>query len=360
MKLDSRKIAILENEDPINVTSSLNVTGGPVVQFFDGANYYPNRAGTPSSPIMMTHNVNVISTSGAPIVVSLSTLFYENDVLIDSANTDYELTGNSLKVKKNVPGGTAINIRAKSQFIEPNTGKLYERQDVVTLRTLIKAESPYQMQLSQRGVVYFDAYRNPNTTTTVTAILKKDGADLLNYSGIVFKWLNSAGLDAVENELYADAYSNGNRTLTVDKTYIDHELMRCEAWIGNEMIAFDTVTFVRKFNSFKVDIRIPELPLQAGVNTLNCSIEVTDVLGNVDANAAFLVTWMVTEGGVNRQLATGTPAVIPVSSINLNADPEIWVDLKRREAFAALTTDDPDELLTDDDDNVLTIETFGL
>jgi len=360
MKLDSRKIAILENEDPINVASSLNVTGGPVVQFFDGTNYYPNRAGTPSSPIMMTHNVNVISMSGAPIVVSLSTLFYENDVLIDSANPGYELTGSSLKVKKNVPGGTAINIRAKSQFIEPNTGKLYERQDVVTLRTLIKAESPYQMQLSQRGVVYFDAYRNPNTTTTVTAVLKKDGADLSDYTGIIFKWLNPDGLDVVENELYADAYSNGNRTLTVDKTYIDHELIRCEAWIGSEMVACDTVTFVRKFNSFRADVHIPENPIQPGVSMLNCSIDITDVLGNVDVNAAFLVTWMVTEGGVNRQLATGTPAAIPASSINLKASPEIWVDLKRREAFAALTTDDPDELLTDDDDNVLTVETFGL
>ncbi len=361
MKLNQQKIIILENEDPINVTSALNVSGGPLVQFYDGVNYIPNRTGSVASPIILNHAVTAARQDGKPMSFSYTTLFYENDVLIDTSNTAYEIIGNSLKVKKNIPGGTAVNIRAYSKFIDPDTEAVYERQDIATLRTIIKAESPYQMQLTQRGVVYFDGYRNPNTSTSVTAVLKKDGEDLTNYSGIIFKWLNSAGLDAIENELYADAYSNGNRTITIDKTYIDHELIRCEAWKGLELIAFDSVTFVRKFNSFRTEIRIPELPLHAGVTTLNCAIEVTDTIGNVDVNAAFLVTWMVTENNTSRQLAVGTPAAIPISSINLKSKPEIWVDLKRREAFAALVTD-ADELLTDDDDNdnVLTVKTFSL
>ena len=145
------------------------------------------------------------------------------------------------------------------------------------------------MNLSQRGVVYFDAYRNPNTTTTVTAVLKKDGADVTDFTGIIFKWLNADGLDALENELYADSYSADGRTLTVDKTYIDNETIRCEAWKGTELIAFDTVSFVRKFNSYRAEVRIPELPLQAGVTTLNCSVIITDMLGNINVDAAFLV-----------------------------------------------------------------------
>lgn len=361
MKLNQQRITILESEDALNVSSALNLSGGPLVQFFDGTSYTPNREGIVSSPIILEHNLYAVTQSGNPLSISVTTLFYENDVLIDSANSNYELISpNKLKVKKNVSGGTSIVIKAVSKFVEPNTGKLYERQDIATLRTIIKTEAPYQMNLSQRGVVYFDAYRNPNTTTQVTASLKKGTADVTNYTGIVFKWLNAAGLDAVENELYADAYSNGNRTLTVDKTYIDNETIRCEAWIGTELIAFDTVSFVRKFNSYRADVRIPELPLQAGVTTLSCSVIITDILGNVDVDAAFLVAWMVSEAGVVRQVAAGASVQIPVSSINMKAaNLMIYPDVKRREAFAALTTDDPDELITDDLDNVLVVETYG-
>lgn len=361
MKLNQRKITVLDAENPINVTSALNVSGGGLVQFFDGTDYTPNREGAVASPILLTHNVNAVSQDGAPLTISYTTLFYENDVLIDAANTYYELIGASeLKVKKNVPGASAIVIKAISKFIHTESGKLYERIDTVTLRTIIKAEPLYQMNLTQRGVVFFDAYRNPNVTTTVTANLKKGTTDVTNFTGIIFKWLNSAGLDAVDNELYADAYSNGNRTLTVDKTYIDNETIRCEAWKGTELIAFDTVTFVRKFNSYKADVRIPELPLQAGVTTLNCSVIITDMLGNIDVDAAFLVAWMVSEAGVVRQIATGASVQIPISAINMKAaNLMIFPDVKRREAFAALTTEDIDELITDDLDNVLVVETYG-
>lgn len=266
MKLNQTRITILESEDALNVTSSLNVSGGGLVQFFDGVNYTPNREGAVASPIILTHNLNTATIGGSPLAVSFTTLFYENDVLIDSAKPNYELIGeNGLKVKKNVPGGTSIVIKAISKFVDSVTGKLYERIDTVTLRTIIKADPQYQLNLSQRGVVYFDAYRNPNVTTTITATMKKGTADVADFTGIIFKWLNAAGLDAVDNELYADAYSNGNRTLTIDKTYIDNETIRCEAWRGTELIAFDTVTFVRKYNSYRTDVRIPELPLQAGV-----------------------------------------------------------------------------------------------
>lgn len=96
------------------------------------------------------------------------------------------------------------------------------------------------------------------------------------------------------------------------------------------------------------------------MNTLNCSVIITDMIGNIDVDAAFLVEWMVSEAGAVRQVATGASVQIPVSSINMKAaNLMIYPDVKRREAFAALTTDDPDELLTDDLDNVLVVETFG-
>lgn len=358
MKLSGQRIQT--EYTPLKIAGNLIITGGPAVQFFDGVDYVPNRAGTPSSPILITHDVKAVDPDGILTTFQFSTLFYENDTLITSSTSGYTLIGtNALRVEKNIPAGTSVVIKAVSELLDSRSGKVYRREDTTYLRTLLKSEAPYQMELSQRGVVFFDAYRNPNVTTTVTATLKKDGADLSDYTGIVFKWLNPAGLDAVENELYADAYSNGNRTLTVDKTYIDHELIRCEAWIGSEMVAFDTVTFVRKFNSFRADVRTPEIPLRAGVTTLNCSILLTDHLGNIDVDAAFLVTWIVSENGVEKTVGTGANIQVPVSSVNLKADLKIYPDVKRREAYAALTTDDPDELLTDDEDNVLTVETYG-
>jgi hypothetical protein len=360
MKLSGHKIQ--REFTPLRVSGSLNVTGGSVVQFYDGVSYTPNREGTPSSPILLTHSVRAYNIdSSAEVPITYATTFYENDVVITSGTAGYELLGNSLKVKKNIPGATAVVIKAVSKFVDTRNNKIYEREDAVTLRTIIKAEAQYQLDLSEKGIVYFDGYRNPNSTTTVTATLKKGMDIVTDMTGITLKWLNSDGLDAVENELYADSVSADGKTLTIDKTYINHELIKCEAWKDGVMIATENVTFVRKFNSFRTDIRVPELPLLPGVNTLSCSIAIIDILGNIDVDAAFLVTWMVSENGVDRAVATGASVKIPVSSINMAAaNLSIYPDIKRREAFAALTSEDPDELLTDDSDNVLTVETYGI
>lgn len=359
MKLSGHKIQ--REFTPLRVSGSLNVTGGSVVQFYDGVSYTPNREGTPSSPILLTHSVNAFDTdAGMQVSVPIITTFYENDVAISGSTAGYELLGSSLKVKKNIAAGTSVVIKAISKFVDTRNNKIYEREDTVTLRTIIKAEAQYQLDLSQKGVVYFDGYRNPDTVTTVVATLKQGNVVVDDLTGITLKWLNAAGLDAVDNELYADSVSLDRRTLTVDKTYINNELIICEAWKDGAMIATENVTFVRKFNSFRTDIRVPELPLLPGVDILSCSIVITDILGNIDVDAAFLVTWMVSENGVDRPVATGASVKIPVSSIDMGAfNLSLYPDVKRREAFAALTTDDPDELLTDDFDNILTVETFG-
>ena len=359
MKLSGHKIQ--REFTPLRVSGSLNVTGGSVVQFYDGVSYTPNREGTLSSPILLTHSVNAFDTdAGTPASVTIITTFYENDIAISGSTAGYELLGSSLKVKKNIAAGSSVVIKAISKFVDTRNNKIYEREDTVTLRTIIKAEAQYQLDLSQKGVVYFDGYRNPDAVTTVVATLKQGNAVVDDLTGITLKWLNASGLDAVENELYADSVSIDQKTLTVDKTYIDHELITCEAWKDGVMIATENVTFIRKYNSFRTDIRVPELPLLPGVDTLSCSIAITDILGNIDVDAAFSVTWMVSENGVDRAVATGASVKIPVSSIDMAAfNLSLYPDVKRREAFAALTTEDPDELLTDELDNVLTLETFG-
>jgi hypothetical protein len=364
MKLIGNKVPTYYN--PLQVSGNLNVTGGSIVQFFDGTDYYPNREGTPSSPIIIEHVLSVANPDEAitgAITVELATLWYENGVIITSLTEGYELIDRKVKVSKNIPAGISVEIKAITQFIDPRSNKIYEREDITYLRTVVKSESPYQLTLSQRGSIFFDGHRNPNTSTTVTASLKKGAEAITDFTDITLKWLNSEGLDAVENELYADSVSDDGDALTVDKTYIDHEIILCEAWKGDEMIASDTVTFVRKFNSIRTEVRIPQLPLLPEVKQLSCSVIITDMLGNVDVDAAFLVTWLVSENGIERQVGEGANTQIPISSINLKAaNLSIYPDIKRREAFAALTTiDDGEEaLLTDDDDNVLTVETFGL
>lgn len=360
MKLQGHKIPV--NYNPLNVSGSLIITGGSAVQFWDGTSYFPNRSGVPSSPILLTHNVSATDPDKGAVSIAYTTKFYENDVLIISSTPGYTIDANTLLVSKNIPAGSMVVIKAVSQFIDEVSGKVYERQDTETLRTIVKAEAKYQLNLSQRGVVYFDGYRNPNVTTTVVAELKKGTAVVTDLTGKTIKWLNADDLDALENELYADTVSPDGKTLTVDKTYIDHELIKCEVWEGSELIASDTVTFVRKFNNIKTDVRIPEVPLQPGVTTLNCSIRIFDQLGNIDnPDSVFLINWIVSEAGVEREIGVGASIQVPISSINLKAaNLMIYPDVKRREAFAALTTDDIDELITDDLDNVLVVETYSL
>ena len=337
-----------------------DTTGGATVQFFDGNYYYPNREGSPSSPILITHELSAVDPDGILTEFEFTTKFYENDTLITSSTAKYELIDeHTLKVMKNIPAGTSVVIRAVSELLDTRNDKVYRREDTTYLRTILKVEAPYQLELSQRGAIFFDGYRNPNTTETITAKLKKEGVDLDSYTGITFKWLNQDNVDVVDNELYGDEYSNNGRTLTLDKKYIDDETIKCEAWMNGEMIAFDTVTFTRKFNSFRTEIRIPELPIAAGTESLNCTVLVYDLKGNVDVDEAFLCTWYVSENGIEREVGTGASISIPVSSLNLKASAlQIYPDLKRREAWAALVDAD-DYLLTDSDGAVLTVETYG-
>lgn len=364
MKLHSNKIEV--EFTPLRISGNLLITGGPAVQFYDGNSFVPNREGVPSSPIIIEHLLSIVDPDATGASFQFTTEFYENNTLITSSTPGYTfVAANRLRVEKNIPAGTSVVIKAISKLID-NRGKnsrIYEREDFTYLRTLLKSEAPYQMELSTRGANFFDAYRDPNKIVPVTALLRKSGEELTNYEEIEFKWLNSAGLDVEENELYHDSYIENGRGMNVDLTYIDHELIRCEAWMDGELVAFDTVTYIRQFNNYRANVIIPQLPLRPGVTMLTCSVELTDHLGNIDVDAAFLVKWMVVEGSTHRELATGAVAEIPVSSINLQAaNLEIYPDLKRREAYAALTGLDEvgDEVLyTDDNDNVLVVETFG-
>lgn len=360
MKLTGNRIQI--DYTPLIFSDSMSILGGSAVQFFDGNSYYPDRAGSPGSPIIIKHAIEFVDQDGVLSLFPYSTLFYENDVLITAQTAGYTiLPNNEIRVAKNVTAGTTLVIRAESEMLDTRTNKVYKVSNKTYLRTILKTEAPYQLELSPSGRQTFDGYRNPNTTTPVTAVVKIDGKDIASYAGVTFKWLNADGLDCVDNELYADAYSNGNRTITIDKTYIDNETITCEAWLSGKLIAFDSVTFVRKFNSFRSEVRIPELPITAGVTHLNCAVYLYDIVGEIDVDASFLVAWMLKEGSTAaREIATGAKPKIPVSLLNLKAASlDIYPDLKRREAWAAIVDDD-DYILTDDDDNALTVETYGV
>ena len=359
MKLIGHKLQT--DYTPLNVGGNLHITGGTGVQFYDGENYLPDRAGTPGSPIIISHELTFVDPDGILTEFEYSTLFYENDVLITEGTPGYELIDdNELKVTKNIAGGTAVTIKAVSELLDTRNNKVYKREDITYLRTFIKAESPHQLELTPSGRQFFDGYRNPNTKTDITATLNINGEDITDYTGVTFKWLNSENKDCVENELYGDEYKNDNRTFTIDKTYIDREKITCEAWINDKLVASDSVTFVRRFNSYRSEVRIPELPITSNTTVLNCSVHIYDTIGKVDVDAAFLVTWFVKEGANEREVGSGSVIQVPVESLSLNAiNLQIYPDLKRREAWAALVTDDDSILVLDDDETVITTETYG-
>lgn len=357
MKLPGHKIDV--QYTPLLVSGNIVVVGGPTVQFFDGVNYYPDRASNPGSPIIISHEVDVKDPDGALTEFETATLYYENDNPITVSTPGYVLIEDTLKVEKNIPANSAVTIKAVTQFLDSRTGKYYSREDYTYLRTKLKTEAPYQLELSQRGRVFFDGYRNPNTTTSVDIVLRKGDDVVTDFTGLVIKWLNADGKDAVDYEAYAPQYRNDKKTIDIDKTYINNETIRCEIWDGEELIANDSVTFVRKFNSFQADVEIPQAQLKTWTQDVYCSVKLRDHLGPIDVDSAFLVTWMIQEGATERELGTGADISVPVSSINLKASPlKIYPDLKKRMAWAAIEDADG-YILTDVDDKVLTIETYS-
>ncbi|MEL7600551.1 MAG: hypothetical protein AAGU18_10710 [Proteiniphilum sp.] len=360
MKIKGGKIPV--EYTPLRVGGSLNIQGGSVVQFFDGNDFYPNREGTLSSPILLTHQLSIHDPdANQEITPAMNTTFYEDDVVISAATSGYELIGaHAVKVVKNITANTQVVIKALTEFVDPRNNRIYKREDFITLRTILKAEAQYTIELTPHGAVYFDAYRSPNTQAQIVAKLSHGDAEVTDLTGITLKWLNPDSLDIVENELYGVSYSADKRTLTIDKTYINKETITCEAWKDGKIISTATVTFVRKFNPYRLDVNIVGLPLLPGVNNIRCICTITDTIGPVDVNAAFLLRWMVREDGFERQLGTGTPFIFTRSDVNMNAATlEVYPDLKRREAYAALT-DEFGTPLTDEYGNILTAETYGI
>lgn len=359
MKLSGRRIQV--ETTPLRVTGSLNITGGSLVQFYHDGDFIPDREGVPASPIMLTHNVSVLNLDEVVtgvIDITLTTTFYENDVPISNSTNGYEVNGSDLIVKKNTPIGETLEIKAVSLFIDPRNEKVYERIDRVTLRTLIKADAQYQLNLSQSGLVYFDAYRNPNTKVDITAVLRDGTEEITDFSGITFKWLNKDGLNALENELYADKISANGRILTVDKTFINNSSITCEAWMAGKIIAKDTTTFVRKYNSFRFDVSIPELPLQPSVERLTCSLLMYDLSGIIDVDKAFETSWVANEWNVDKTVGYGSKATVSKDELDMeDKNLSIYPDIKRKEAFGALSIGNV--VYTDKEGKVLTALKLG-
>lgn len=345
---------------PLTLTGGINILGGNNVQFWDGNSYIPNREGTPSSPLLIVHHVDVVNPdeqAEGELTFTKVTKYYENDVLITSSTPKYSLIDDKLRVEKNIPAGKAVTIRAVTQLIDTRNGNIYERIDITYLRTITKTPDALQLVITPNGTVTFDGFRNPNTKTTVTATVRQYDEEITDYSGLTFKWLNSEGKDAIEYELYGDEVSSDGRTITIDKKFIDKDTLHCEVWRDGNLIDKDTVTFLRGFRSCHQSVDTPGLPLMPGIKSLICTFYAQDALGPIDVNEAFLVVWMITENGVDRELGTGSPFELSESSINWDANPQIWVDARRREAWAALV--DSDGSLLTSDGAVLVVETYG-
>ena len=93
---------------------------------------------------------------------------------------------------------------------------------------------------------------------------------------------------------------------------------------------------------------------------MQCRITGQDVFGLFDVDEAYLIVWKVDENGVEKSLATGAVSQIPVSAIDMTSNPVIFPDVRRREAYAAVTMDDGETIIIDDNENVLVVETYGL
>lgn len=331
---------------PLTVSGGLTITGGPAVQFYDGENYLPNRAGSPASPIIIEHEVDIIDIDEMVHAFSKSTTFYENDTAITINSEDYEIIPpNAIRVEKNIPPGEAVTIRAITEFLDPRSNRYYSREDTLDLRTILKADHLYQLELDPRDRQVFDAYRNPNRVTAINLKLLKGEDEITDFAGLTIKWLNGDGQPAVANELYAVETQNSNKRLVVDTSFIENETIRCEIWEGSKVIASDSVNFTRRYNSFRTDIEIPELPIVPGTRQLTADIYLDDLQGNIDADGAFDIRWLLNTAGSEEEVAAGSSADIPIARLDLTKALSIYPDVKRRQAFGALK-DNNNKILT--------------
>lgn len=359
MRLQSRKIEV--QHSPLQVSGSLTVQGGALVQFYDGVSYVPNREGTPSSPILLTHNVDAANPDRAltgNVNILLSTNFYENGEYITNATYGYRVEGNTLLVRKNTPADGALEIKAISKFVDSRTNKVYERQDSVVMRTIIKEEPQYSVSLSTPKIIYFDGYREPNTMMSVSAQLKRGEEEVTNFEGITFKWKNKDGAEVLDSELYAESIYLDGTVLFVDKAYINKEHIICEVWKDGTMVANASTSIIRKFNSFRTEVAIPELPLHPGTTHITCQLKLDDMVGEIDVDDAFDVVWIVNEWNIDRIVGSGANYKLPVDSIDLkDRNLSIFPDIRRKECYGALC--DNNYIYTDNQGRVLTSIIMG-
>lgn len=234
---------------PLNIALTMEILGGSLNQHRDSlsGDFDPDRSIT---PLLLAPHLEVEDPDGIILVSDQSSNLIDCRWYTASDDSDetQRITSDTsgftlgecgrLTVWRNVLESSPLNLYFSCAFIDPRTQHVYRKQYQLTLTTSASVDLNLSLELNVADKMPISPFKN-FSTRTITATLR-NGENELVIDGVTFMsrwsvWNRESRVWQIASTDYIFIDAITDSSITIDRRYIDREVLMCEVWYAADV-----------------------------------------------------------------------------------------------------------------------------
>lgn len=233
---------------PLNIALTMDILGGSLNQHRDSlsGDFDPDRSIT---PLLLAPHLEVEDPDGIILVSDQSSNLIDCRWYTASDDSDetQRITSDTsgftlgesgrLTVWRNVAEYDPLNLFFSCAFIDPRSQRVYRKQYQLTLTSSVSVDLNLSLELDVADKMPISPFKN-YSTRTITATLRNGERELpidgVNFISRWYVWDKQARLWKIASTDYIFIDSITNSSITIDRRYIDRELLKLEVLCAAE------------------------------------------------------------------------------------------------------------------------------